>query len=110
ALDFDMIKAIAGKTDVPLVLHGGTGISPEDLKEAISLGMCKINVGTVMKRVYIETLQRELSSSGIAATDPHELIGGGGPLDIMVKAREAVTDCVIHFIRLFGSENKAKMM
>lgn len=110
ALDFELIKTLREKIDVPLVLHGGTGISGDDLKEAISLGMCKINVGTIMKRVYIEELKKGLNAQHVDSTDPHEIIGGGGELDIMVKARDAITESVIDFIKLFGSENKAKIM
>jgi ketose-bisphosphate aldolase len=109
-LDFELIKNLKDRVDVPLVLHGGTGISAENLKEAISLGMCKINVGTVMKRIYIEELKRGLNELGVDKTDPHELIGGGGELDIMIKSREAITESVVNFIKIFGSENKAKLM
>nr|WP_314466092.1 class II fructose-bisphosphate aldolase [uncultured Clostridium sp.] len=45
-LAFDVLKAIDEKTDVPLVLHGGTGITPEDFRKAVGLGIRKINIAT----------------------------------------------------------------
>ena len=45
-LAFDILEQINGKAGVPLVLHGGSGISDEDFRKAISLGIAKINIGT----------------------------------------------------------------
>ena len=109
-LDFDLIRTLRREISVPLVLHGGTGISDEHLKEAIAMGMCKVNVGTVMKRVYIKAIQTYLGSHRVDKMDPHNVIGRGGDLDMLCKAREAVTEEVIRFIKVFGSENKAHLI
>ncbi len=45
-LRFDILEQVSSKLEVPLVLHGGTGISPEDFKKCISLGIKKINIAT----------------------------------------------------------------
>jgi fructose-bisphosphate aldolase class II len=45
-LQFDILKEIHERVDLPLVLHGGTGISPEDFQKCISLGIRKINIAT----------------------------------------------------------------
>jgi ketose-bisphosphate aldolase len=45
-LDIELLKMINAKVDVPLVLHGGTGIPDEQVREAIKNGICKINFGT----------------------------------------------------------------
>lgn len=45
-LAFDVLEAIENETEVPLVLHGGTGITPEDFRKAIGLGIRKINIAT----------------------------------------------------------------
>ena len=108
-LDFELIKMLKKKIDVPLVLHGGTGISPESLKEAINLGMCKINVGTVLKRVFINAIRTYLNENKVDCIDPHEVVGKGGDQDMLCRARNAVTDEVVRFIKIFGSENKAKI-
>jgi ketose-bisphosphate aldolase len=110
ALDFDLIKALRKKISVPLVLHGGTGISAENLKEAINLGMCKINVGTVLKRVFINSIHTYLMENKVDSIDPHEVIGKGGSKDMLCRARNAVTEEVVRFIKIFGSENKAEIV
>lgn len=108
-LDFELIKTLRSKIDAPLVLHGGTGISPESLKEAIGLGMCKINVGTVLKRVYINAIASYLKENDTGSVDPHEVVGKGGRPDMLCKARSAVSDEVARFIGVFGSEGKANL-
>jgi fructose-bisphosphate aldolase class II len=45
-LNFEVLEKIRARTDIPLVLHGGSGIPPEDFKKAIHIGICKINIGT----------------------------------------------------------------
>ena len=96
-LDFDRLREIALKTSIPLVLHGGSGISNEDLQKAISLGISKINIYTEMSAASASKM-KELTSQ----TD--------GPLDyptMLKQAREAVKDVVREKIRIFGSANQA---
>jgi fructose-bisphosphate aldolase class II len=45
-LNFDVLEKIRALTGIPLVLHGGSGIPPEDFRKAIRMGVCKINIGT----------------------------------------------------------------
>jgi fructose-bisphosphate aldolase class II len=45
-LNFEVLEEIRARTDIPLVLHGGSGIPPEDFRKAISIGICKINIAT----------------------------------------------------------------
>jgi ketose-bisphosphate aldolase len=109
-LDFDLIKALRKKVKVPLVLHGGTGISPENIREAIKCGMCKVNIGTVMKRSYLKSIQSYFNNHEVDKMDPHDVIGRGGEMDILSAAREAVTEEVVKFIKIFGCENKAHLI
>ena len=48
-LDFDRLSAIREKVKIPLVLHGGSGVSDKDIKETISRGICKVNIATELK-------------------------------------------------------------
>jgi ketose-bisphosphate aldolase len=109
-LDFDLITALRKKIKVPLVLHGGTGISHENLKEAIRLGMCKVNIGTVMKRAYLKTIKSYFDEHEVDKLDPHDVIGRGGKEDILSVARESITEEVVKFIKIFGCENKANLI
>lgn len=102
-LDFEALAAIKEATggDVPLVLHGGTGIPEDMIKRAISLGVAKINVNTECQlsfaaatRKYIEA-GKDLESKGF---DPRKLLAPGF---------EAIKATVKEKIELFGSANKA---
>ena len=101
-LDFDALDKIHNATDnIPLVLHGGTGIPDEMIKKAISLGVSKINVNTECQlsfadatRKYIEA-GKDLEGKGF---DPRKLLAPGA---------EAIKATVREKIELFGSANKA---
>lgn len=109
-LDFDLLKRIRRAVSVPLVLHGGTGIDDEEAKEAIALGVTKFNIGTVLKRSYLKVYQNFCCNKNISKINPHELIGLGGTDDVMCSARKAIAEDVYHYIRLYGSENKAHLV
>lgn len=110
SLDFELIRHLARKIPVPLVLHGGTGITDEDMREAISLGMCKVNVGTILKRVYLTAIQKHLKTYDVNRINPHDIIGLGGEMDMLSEARNGVMEEVVRFIRILGSENKAGLI
>ena len=101
-LNFDVLGAISEKVgDMPLVLHGGTGIPEEMIKKAISLGVSKINVNTECQlsfaaatRAYVEA-GKDLSGKGF---DPRKLLAPGF---------EAIKATVKEKMELFGSVNKA---
>lgn len=63
-LAFDVLKAIDEKTDVPLVLHGGTGITPEDFRKAVGLGIRKINIATASFDSLTREAEKYLKSEG----------------------------------------------
>ena len=101
-LAFDALADIATATgDMPLVLHGGTGIPEDMIKKAISLGVAKINVNTECQlsfaeatRKYIEA-GKDLQGKGF---DPRKLLGPGF---------EAIKATVKEKMELFGSVNQA---
>ena len=101
-LNFDVLGAISEKVgDMPLVLHGGTGIPEEMIKKAISLGVSKINVNTECQlsfaaatRAYVEA-GKDLQGKGF---DPRKLLAPGF---------EAIKATVKEKMELFGSVNKA---
>jgi len=108
SLNFDLVEQIKRLVSIPLVLHGGTGICEEDIKHAIDLGMCKINVGTSLKRTCLKYMQQYLDENDLMKTDPHDVVGRGGPKDILTGAREAMSEEVVCYIKIFGCENQAK--
>jgi ketose-bisphosphate aldolase len=103
-LDLDRLAEIRRRVDIPLVLHGGTGIAADALREAIALGVAKVNYGTYLKRRYLEAVRAAI---GVDGPDPHRLLGIGGPEDILVTGRRAVRDAVLDRIGLLGCCGKA---
>ena len=101
-LNFDALAAINNATgDMPLVLHGGTGIPEEMIKEAISLGVSKINVNTECQLVFAEATRKYIEEG-------KDLQGKGfDPRKLLAPGFEAIKNCVKEKMELFGSINKA---
>ncbi|WP_410513023.1 class II fructose-1,6-bisphosphate aldolase [Paenibacillus sp. BR2-3] len=96
-LGFKEMEEIRDATNIPMVLHGGTGIPEDDIKRSISLGTSKINVNTENQIVFAKVV-REVLAAKPDAYDPRVFIAPG---------REAIKQTVIGKIREFGSSNKA---
>ena len=101
-LSFETLDAIQQLTgDMPLVLHGGTGIPDDMIKKAISLGVAKINVNTECQLAFAEATRKYIE-------DGKDLEGKGfDPRKLLAPGAEAIKDMVITKIKLFGSEGKA---
>jgi ketose-bisphosphate aldolase len=111
ALDLNLLSQIGERVRTPLVLHGGTSINASSIREAIKLGVTKVNYGTYLKQRYLEALRGALERlAGEAEVDnPHELFGMGGEHDVMTAGRRAVRDAVLERIELLGCCGKAKL-
>ncbi len=103
-LDLDRLAAICARIPVPLVLHGGTGITAKSLKEAIPLGVAKVNYGTYLKQRYLKAVRAALSHD---VSNPHEMLGLGGEQDVMVAGRLAVREAVLERIDTLGCCGRA---
>lgn len=55
-IHFDLVAEITQATTIPLVLHGGTGIPSENIRRAIEMGICKVNVGTEIRAAYVRAV------------------------------------------------------
>jgi len=73
SLDFELVRAIASVVPVPLVLHGSSGVPPEQLREAIRAGIRKINVGTALNVAFTRAVRAALTDD--ALTDPRRYLG-----------------------------------
>ncbi|MEI3604245.1 class II fructose-1,6-bisphosphate aldolase [Pseudogracilibacillus sp. SE30717A] len=96
-LGFDRMEEVMKLTDIPLVLHGGTGIPLKDIQRAISLGTAKINVNTENQIMQTKMI-REVLAADPDVYDPRKYLGPG---------REAIKETVIGKMREFGSSQKA---
>ena len=103
-LDLDHLALLHKRVDVPFDLHGGTGITPDSLKKAISLGVSKVCYGTYIKQRYLAAVRKALSNDEI---NPHNLLGFGGPEDVMIAGRIAVCEAVLERIEVLGCYGKA---
>jgi fructose/tagatose bisphosphate aldolase len=106
-LDLERLRAIREKVGIPLVLHGGSGIEDESLRQAIRLGIRKVNYGTYMKQRYLKALRASLCGTSSAPENPHALVGDGSATDTMVVGRKVVRDAVLERIELLGCCGKA---
>ena len=101
-LSFETLDAIQQKTgDMPLVLHGGTGIPDDMIKKAISLGVAKINVNTECQLVFAEATRKYIEEG-------KDLAGKGfDPRKLLAPGFEAITAKVKEKMEIFGSIHKA---
>ena len=94
-LDFDVVKNVRAKTDqIPVVMHGGSGVSREDYKKAIKAGTRKINYFTYMDK-----------AGGNAAAAYVESVEDGEPLffsSVFMAAREAMKENVKEAMKMFA--------
>lgn len=92
-LDIDRLKAIRAKVNIPLVLHGSSGVKESSEVEAIQYGICKINVATMLNQAFIKGIL-----DGYAA-NPKNI----DPRKWLVLSRDGVKEVVRSKMRLFGS-------
>jgi ketose-bisphosphate aldolase len=102
-LDFGLIKELRKRIEVPLVLHGGTGIEPSALREAIRLGIAKVNVGTALRRAFLKALAAWFREHDPASADPNEATSSGGQDNALLAARRAVAEQALAMMGSLGS-------
>jgi fructose-bisphosphate aldolase class II len=93
-INFHALREIRKKVSIPLVLHGSSGLEPAELRAAIKLGVCKINIDTNIKRTVIGTLAEELKNK----PDDYR--------EVMAKVRFEVKKLVKKYIKIVGSDGK----
>jgi fructose-bisphosphate aldolase class II len=96
-LDFDRLQKIRDLVDIPLVLHGASGVPEEAIQRAISIGISKINIDTDLRQAFTAAVVKVLTDKP-DEFDPRKLLG---------PAREALKQVVKEKITLFGSAGRA---
>lgn len=101
-LSFETLAAVKEKVgDMPLVLHGGTGIPEDMIKKAISLGVAKINVNTECQLAFADATRKYIEAG-------KDLEGKGfDPRKLLAPGAEAIKATVKEKMEIFGSINKA---
>ena len=101
-LSFETLDAVQAKTgDMPLVLHGGTGIPADMIKKAISLGVAKINVNTECQLAFQEATRKDIEEG------KDQQGKGFDPRKLLAPGAEAIKATVKEKMELFGSVGKA---
>lgn len=74
ALDFPLIARLRAALDVPLVLHGSSGVDDSGLAKAVASGMTKVNISTHLNRLFTRTVRERIGASP-ELTDPRKYLG-----------------------------------
>lgn len=94
---YDRMEYLVQKTNMPMVLHGGTGLNDEVYGRLIALGAAKVNISTALKKTYADGFKGYLEKNP-TQYDPLKLIGA---------VQKDVTALAQHYFKLFGSEGQA---
>lgn len=92
-LDFALIERLRAAVDVPLVLHGSSGVGDTDLAKAVAAGMTKVNISTHLNKLFTRTVREQLAASPDVA-DPRKYLG---------PARQAVASEVARLLDVLAA-------
>lgn len=97
-LDKERVSEIRSLVDIPLVLHGASGLTDEDVRECVSRGICKVNFATELRVAYTDAVKKLLAEKP-ETFDPKKL---------GVVGMEAVRQLVMERMKVCGCDGKAK--
>jgi tagatose 1,6-diphosphate aldolase GatY/KbaY len=97
-LDLDRLAAVHRKVDVPLVLHGASGVTDESARGAVKLGVVKVNIATRFNALFTDSLRRSVDD------DRDEI----QPTVHLRRAREAMRDSLRPVFGLLGARGQAR--
>ncbi|MCG8402880.1 MAG: class II fructose-1,6-bisphosphate aldolase [Firmicutes bacterium] len=95
-LDFARLEKIRSLVGIPIVLHGSSGVPGDAIREAIRLGVRKINIDTNIREAFVDCC-RQVVTDNPEEIDPRKILG---------PAREAAVELISEKIRLFGSSGR----
>ena len=96
-LDLDRLAKVRARVDIPLVLHGTSGVPEDQVRGCIERGICKVNYATELRQVFTAAVRKALA----------ELPDAYDPKKYLAEGRKAVQARVQELIRLLGSDGKA---
>ena len=95
-LDLDRLSEVRERVDIPLVLHGTSGVPEDQVRACIARGICKVNYATELRQVFTAAVRKALS----------DLPDAFDPKKYLAEGRKAVEERVRELIRLLGSNGK----
>lgn len=96
-LDLDRLSEVRSRVDIPLVLHGTSGVPEDQVRACIARGICKVNYATELRQVFTAAVRKALA----------EMPDAFDPKKYLAEGRKAVQVRVQELIRLLGSSGKA---
>lgn len=105
----DRVKELSEKLDMPLVMHGGTGVPDEDVRKAVEAGICKVNIDTQIRVAFYNMLRDVMAEKEkeYAEADAKDTPRKYDIRKIIAPTRDAMTEAIAEKMRLFGSAGKA---
>lgn len=91
SLNIELISEISSQVEIPLVLHGSSGVPDDQIVAACEAGMTKINIGTALNIAFTGAIRNTLA--GTESTDPRKYF---------TKGREAMAEVVAHYLRVIS--------
>ncbi|RIV34582.1 class II fructose-bisphosphate aldolase [Micromonospora radicis] len=101
-LQFARARELRGRTDLPVVLHGGTGLTADQFREFIDAGIAKINISTALKRAYMEGARDHLVEA--------ERTGKWEPTALFRAIDERIEPMLTEHMEMFGSAQHARLV
>ncbi|WP_439240275.1 ketose 1,6-bisphosphate aldolase [Lonepinella sp. BR2474] len=99
-LDFERLAQIHQAVSIPLVLHGGSGISAIDFRKTIERGICKINFFTGMSQSALQSIEKDVTNHALSQKYNYYLM-------MMENVQQAIKQTVAEQMQIFNSINKA---
>lgn len=107
-MDFELLERIHKATDVPLTLHGGSGIADEHVGQLVARGLSKMNLGAALNQAFLAAMDKAMKSTSEHAS-PKYRIGSGLKVDVLAAGEIAMTELVKHKMGVYGSIGKANI-
>jgi tagatose 1,6-diphosphate aldolase GatY/KbaY len=97
-LNIDLLREVCGMVDIPLVLHGSTGLHADDVRRCIAAGVSKVNIGTAIHHAYKASLAATVASDFDSKT----------VADIALAAKDAMKCVIKEWIKICGADGKVQ--
>jgi ketose-bisphosphate aldolase len=105
-VDFDLLERLGKALRIPLVIHGGSSFPRDALGRCFELGVAKMNVGTILKKAFLDGIRESVSRTATAA-DIQALVGSRKESDLFAEGSRRVKELVKGFMADYRSAGKA---
>lgn len=104
-INLNLLKKIKENTQIPLVIHGGSGFPPGLVKKCINLGVAKFNVGTILKKEYYHGIRSSMRKK-VDNLQAQKIVGSRDKYDFTYEGKKRIKEKVKEMLRLYNSVGK----